>query len=121
MKPFKIIVLLGICSFIASCEKESITPEQVHVPLGQEFNIELESNWTTGYHWEWVNAGEVSVLDSMGITYQSTDSLLGAPGIETWMFRSILKGEETLNFEYRSPQGTDTLAPLVKEFLINVF
>jgi predicted secreted protein len=121
MKTFKVSVFLGICSLIASCEKESITPEQVHVPLGQEFNIELESNWTTGYHWEWVNAGEVSVLDSMGITYQSKDSLLGAPGIETWMFKSILKGEETLNFEYRSSQGTDTLASASKEFLINVY
>lgn len=114
-------MLLAICSIVLSCEKENIAPAQVDVPLGQEFPIELESNWSTGYHWQWVNEGEVSVVDSVGITYQSEDSLLGVPGIEKWMFRSILKGEETLRFEYQSPLGTNSLAPLTKEILITVY
>ena len=121
MKINKFILLLGICFFISSCEKESITPEKVDIPLGQEFPIELESNWSTGYHWQWVNEREVSVVDSTGITYQSEDSLLGVPGIEEWMFKSLLIGEETLKFEYRSPQVTDTMALVTREILINVY
>ena len=121
MKTNTIIVFLGICVFILACEKESITPEQGDVLLGQDLYIKLESNWSTGYHWRWVNKDEVSVLDSAGTTYLPEDPLLGSPGIEKWIFKSILTGEETLKFEYRSPQGTDTLAPVTKEFLINVY
>lgn len=115
------MLFLGICVLTLSCEKESITPEQVDVPLGQDLYIKLESNWSTGYHWQWVNKDEVSVLDSVGITYLSEDPLLGSPGIEKWIFKAILTGEEKLKFEYRSPQGTDTLAPVTKEFLVNVY
>lgn len=48
-------MLFGICVFVSSCEKENITPEQVDVPLGKKFSIELESNWSTGHHWRWKN------------------------------------------------------------------
>lgn len=121
MKAIKFTVLLGICVFVSSCEKENITPEQVNVPLGQEFPIKLESNWSTGYHWVWINENEVSVVDSTGFTYISEDPLLGESGIEKWMFKSILKGEEILEFEYQSPQGTDSDTSVIKEILINVY
>ena len=121
MKTIKFIALLGICVFISSCEKENSTPEQFEVPLGQEFSIELESNWSTGYHWVWINEGVVAVVDSAGITFLPEGSLLGESGIEKWKFKSILEGEETLMFEYQSPQGTDSNAPIIEEFLICVY
>ena len=88
----------------------------------RNFHIELESNWSTGHHWVWVNEGDVSVVDSTGFTYMSEGPLLGdSSGVEKWMFKSILKGVETLIFEYQSPQGTDSEAPEIKEFLIRVY
>ena len=121
MKTIKLIALLGICVFASSCEKENVTPNQVDVPLGQEFSIELESNWSTGYHWIWINEGEVSVVDSKGFTYLPEGSLLGNSGIEKWMFKSILIGEETLKFEYQPPQGSDSDTLVIKEILICVY
>ena len=121
MKSTTYIILLGVLTLMLSCEKESIAPDHLEVQLGQAFSIELDANWSTGYQWQWVNGQEISVVESRGITYQPKGSLLGAPGKEKWIFKSILRGEETLRFEYRSPHGGDSPALVSREILIHVF
>jgi len=103
-------VTLGTMLLIASgCERgvrlgEDDSGGSVTVPVGETFEIVLESNPTTGYSW-----GPAEVPDCVeqeGESEYDSDApptMMGAGGEETWRFTAVETGEGTLRLEYRRP------------------
>jgi inhibitor of cysteine peptidase len=95
---------------------------QVTRELGQVFTVTLESNPSTGYHWEWV-AGQESIIEQVGKTeFKQPETggppLVGAGGWEIFNFKAVSRGQMILKLVYRRPweEGVDPL----KIFLLQV-
>jgi predicted secreted protein len=69
------------------------------VILSQSFEIQLEANHSTGYSWFWINNS--SKFDSVSREYITLTDRIGGPGLETWIFKAINKGLDSLIFEYK--------------------
>jgi predicted secreted protein len=84
------------------------------VKVGQEFNITLESNPTTGYQWQLAKQLNGTVLVFLGSEYKPSESdLLGAGGIEIWRFKAVNSGTTEISLKYVRPWETDV--PPIKE------
>ena len=97
-----IILLLSI----NACKTQRPAPVKADysVTIQEEFQLEMESNATTGYSWKWMNHKAVSIVDSIGFSYTVTyPDRMGSPGKEIWKFRAIQSGTDTLHFVYRRP------------------
>jgi formylglycine-generating enzyme required for sulfatase activity/predicted secreted protein len=83
--------------------KTSADVEKIDVLVGEEFEINLESNPTTGYSWSLVEHLP-DWLELVDTTYVPTDpGMVGGGGVETWTFRATGSGSATLTFEYERP------------------
>lgn len=116
----KLIVLLLCSAFLSSCNKEEEPLQEFDITVGDQFTIELEANWSTGYSWDWENSLAVSVVDTIGRVYIQSDPNSGRPGIEKWTFVGKLVGEETLSFVYQKAYGEDPEPSAKREFLVDV-
>jgi inhibitor of cysteine peptidase len=81
---------------------------------GQDLQLTLVSNHTTGYRWVWANPVN-PVLAQVGKpgfkpSEAAKDGTVGVGGTETWIFRPIGPGQFTLKMEYRRPWGMQTPA-----------
>ena len=69
------------------------------VEVGDEFEVRLESNPTTGYGW--VVAAQPEVVDLVSNDFQAPDTdLVGAAGIEVFVFEATATGAGELRLEY---------------------
>lgn len=82
--------------------KTYTNPDKViEVQKGQEFQIALGSNPTTGYTWRVDFATNlISLIDKK---FRPTSKLFGAPGTETFTFSTLNKGETEIVFSYLRP------------------
>ena len=79
--------------------------QPLRLSAGQEFNLRLPSNPTTGFRWE-VRDNAASVLQSLGPEVYSNPEdagLVGAGGISTWRFTAREPGEGRLLLTYQQP------------------
>jgi inhibitor of cysteine peptidase len=104
----KILSLLFIFTFIISACKANrplkITdPAQaIEVNTGDEFTIVIESNPTTGYHWEIM--GELSNVEFVSKDYQAEEPIAtGSGGVDMWTFKAISTGEAQITLGYYPP------------------
>ncbi|MBI9101642.1 MAG: protease inhibitor I42 family protein [Spirochaetales bacterium] len=89
----------------------SLSKAEYSIKVGETINIELESNWSTGYQWHFINSDAVTVVAKSDMNYGADESgddqiddeeeLCGAPGVEVWRFTGMTPGKETLNFHYK--------------------
>jgi inhibitor of cysteine peptidase len=71
----------------------------VIVEVGDEFEIRLDSNPTTGYAWQVVAAPDG--VELVAATFEEPDTdLVGAGGIETFVFVGATEGSGELRLEY---------------------
>jgi inhibitor of cysteine peptidase len=76
--------------------------------IGRELVLNLESNPSTGYRWVQADT-ETPVLIVFGKpAYKQGSPLPGAGGVESWTFRAVERGAQTLKFEYRRPWEKNT-------------
>ncbi|HCK65362.1 MAG TPA: hypothetical protein DHW49_03780 [Anaerolineae bacterium] len=122
----KIVSLLFIFAFIISAcggsEPLQITdPTQtIEVNAGEEFTIVIESNPTTGYHWEIMS--ELSNVEFISKDYQAEEPITtGSGGVDLWTFKAISTGEALITLGYyppyedpEPPQQTTTFVVTVK-------
>jgi predicted secreted protein len=106
MRRWIVVALMG---FVAvSCGSDDATPvvldlsdsgSAVSVAVGDTFEVQLDSNRTTGY--EWIVAEQPD-----GVTLQSSDylvpgtSLVGAGGVDVFVFEATATGSGTLRLDY---------------------
>ncbi len=90
---------------------EALVDSIIHVTAGNDFSISLDTNPTTGYHWELrqIEQREIIVEQSGDPEYtpdDHEDGMVGVGGTEVWQFHSIAAGEAVLHFVYCPPGAT---------------
>ena len=125
MKPALFPVFLLLLLLIAACGSPKVTdPQQpIEAGIGKEFSIVLESNPTTGYHWEIVGELDPTLVEFVKNDYTSTSdpNLVGGGGLEVWTFRAVNAGEAQVTLGYYppsndpvDPQQTTTFTVILK-------
>ena len=104
----KLVIVLGILTLLAACTPNvSVFTDPdttIIVNKGDRFSIELPSNVTTGYNWEFVTPIDTEFLTVVNTDYINPDTTLeGAGGTQVWVFEAIQPGATTILLEYKRP------------------
>jgi predicted secreted protein len=108
------MVVLALVCLLAGCPAASTgrvgaSVASFHVAAGEEFNVRLTANRTTGYSWALGAALDESILTLASHQYRAPDELrLGEGGTSEWRFRGVAAGRTTVLFFYRRPWATDS-------------
>jgi inhibitor of cysteine peptidase len=100
---------------------EANSGEEVQVDPADRFEVQLESNPTTGYSWvldEESTGGVISLEDDEFVEPDS--DLVGAPGTQVFTFEAVESGTTTLRLEYVRPFEDDPVAEQTMELVIEV-
>ncbi len=130
MKTIYLSFLALLLIFQTGCDKEDEATDSLlkskkisdyEIALNGELQINLASNPTTGYSWEWTNEDQVQILQKADWSYSSDPSgLEGAGGQEKWTFKGVKEGTGTIRLEYRRHWDPGSTIQ-VKTFRVNVF
>lgn len=132
MKPTHYL-LLALVVLLAACAAPPPAPEEpaqssmpaltdptqpILVKAGETFFIVVESNPTTGYHWEIV--GDLNGVELVSREYTAGEPVIpGSSGVEVWIFKAVSAGETTLVLG-SFPPGESTTAEQELQFTITV-
>ena len=129
MMFLRVLMLLVICTatfslsscgetsydygFKISCEKfeeNSSYSSELELEVGDKIKLELCSNQTTGFNWDYEFTAENIVKEVSHDYEEPGESVVGAPGVELWTFEAIEKGTTEIKMEYSQPWegGTKT-------------
>jgi len=71
------------------------------IAVNESFQLELDSNPSTGYSWKWTNKQSVSIVETLDEEYiPSAPALIGSGGKEIWKFKGLKGGTDTIKLEY---------------------
>jgi predicted secreted protein len=123
----KIPTLLLLVVLFTACSSKSMAPtdpeKTIDVRAGEEFTIILESNPTTGYHWEIVKDSlEENLVQFVSNKYQriSDPGLVGGGGVDVWTFKAVNSGEAKIALGYYPPSNTPTEPERTETFNVNI-
>ena len=114
MKKFLIlllsIILLAACASKTEPAVEDLVisdvSKNIEATIGSEFKIVLDSNPSTGYHWELGDDMDESIVQFVSKSYN--DGGLSAPGSggrDAWIFKAVKEGETHITLLYYSPSN----------------
>ena len=76
----------------------------ITVVQGQNFTVQLQSNPSTGYHWEpTYDNSSISFINRVFIAYSA--SMPGAPGADVFTFQGTKQGTSVITFNDISPSN----------------
>ena len=122
----KISFILLQCILLSACTRAAAQPSDPQVVIekivGDEFRLVLESNPSTGYHWEAVGGLDSNVVELISKYYQSTSevTLVGGGGVEIWVFRATGVGQTTITLGYYPPSGSGAEPEKTQTFTVKV-
>lgn len=110
MKRIAAFALLVMSMFVIGCNYNK----------GKNFTIELESNPTTGYEWEYSldKEGIVEVEKDTYVPDENSNELVGAGGIQTYEIKGLKEGSVTLTLVYKRSWEDDTIE--TKKYVLEV-
>ncbi len=92
---------------------------QLQLLTGDTLSVELKSNPTTGYRWQFVAPDDPGVLNSTGDEFIAPQTeRCGAPGRQKLSFTAAASGETVLRLDYVRPWEKDT--PPMQSFRVPV-
>jgi len=78
----------------------------IEVIAGNEFKIVIESNPSTGYHWELIGDLDDRVIQFISNDYRASEPVMpGSGGADVWVFKAIEAGETTITLGYYPPSN----------------
>jgi len=87
---------------------------------GAEFEAVVATNPSTGYSWVWPDGAAATVIEPVGkprFDRNVEDAIrTGSGGAETWRFRAVRPGRETVRLEYR--RVWETASPPARTFTV---
>jgi len=115
---FAVLIFL-FCSFSYSQEKTyTASDAEISASLGENFNIILPSNHTTGYSWSVGMVADNSQIVVTGMDYDvAPDAKTGEGGDEVWHLKAVAPGTAKVIFYYARAWENDKP---VKEVTFNV-
>ncbi len=95
---------------------------QLDATAGGTFKLMLNSNPTTGYHWEIVGALDETVVKFVSKDYKSTSEpgLVGGGGVDVWTFQAVGAGETTITLGYYPPSNNPVDPEQTQTFTVKV-
>lgn len=111
-------LLLGACSTAAKPSDPAVV---IETSPGKEFKVVLESNPTTGYHWELVGEVDENVVGFVSRDYRAdTPQTTGSGGVDIWVFKAAAAGETQITLGYYPPSNTPTDPDQTETFTVRV-
>lgn len=84
-------------------QKSSHLENEFEIEVGDKIKAKLCANPTTGFSWDYVLADE-NVMRFESHDYIEPDSeLVGAGGVDVWVFKAIRTGKAVITMEYSKP------------------
>jgi inhibitor of cysteine peptidase len=75
--------------------------QEIHLEPGEEVEIILDSNPTTGYEWTLAKLDEAVLVQSGEVDYVADEPVApGSGGLDSWRFEAVAPGTTTLRLEY---------------------
>jgi inhibitor of cysteine peptidase len=109
-----------LVSYQQNPDEENLN-DRLEVTVGQEFNITLASNATTGYRWELTALPDEAVVKLVTNAYKSPETrALGAGGQEIWTFRAVGLGRTVINLKYVRPWEKNVAPVKTASFAVDV-
>ncbi len=96
---------------------ENDTGKTVEIAVGDELEVILQGNPTTGYLWE-VSSIDSSVLQSNKADFVANNAAIGAGGLEIIRFHALATGKSELKLIFHRPFEQNT--PPLKTFAVTV-
>lgn len=106
MKVFRMVsvVLFAVLALSmisgASAAQPTINTKHMNVHVNEKFGFNLGSNPSTGYSWIPVYNTKYVKGVSATFTPNKNPNIVGAPGVEHFVFKPIKKGETTIILKY---------------------
>ena len=106
----------------ASGDKPNDPQVALETSVGKEFKVVLESNPTTGYHWEIVGDLDAAVVEFVSKDYKSTSdpNLVGGGGLDTFVFKAVGAGKTTITLGYYPPSNDAVKPEKTETFTVTV-
>lgn len=118
----KLFVLLVLSILLIGCASPVVTPttdpagstrpaitdpfQPIEVQAGETFNIVIDSNPSTGYHWEIV--GELNGVEFVSTEYTADEPVApGSGGVDIWTFKAVSSGEAQITLGSFPPGATE--------------
>lgn len=130
-----ILPILVIASFLmAACGGKNAQPSSEPAALqttdpasplsanaGNEFKIVLESNASTGYHWEIVGELDKSIVEFVSRDYQGSEPVMpGSGGKDVWTFKAVSAGKTEITLGYYPPSNNPVTPQQTMTFTVTV-
>lgn len=111
----KILFLLVISAFsLSACGggsgdeifQISDPAKQLEASAGNEFKIVIESNPSTGYHWELVDELDGNIVEFVSREYRGgQEAMPGSGGVDVWTFKAVAAGKTHITLGYYPPSN----------------
>ena len=114
------------CANRAASPAPAPTPASFLVRPGDQFDVRLEANPSTGYRWDLGRPLDESIVKLVGSDYQREPAPAGgaAPvgqaGLETWRFEAVAPGRTMVELVYRRPWETASAPARVVLYSVEV-
>ena len=120
----KILTFLFITILLSACSR-SIATEEPAIPVldisdpakileataGSEFKIIIDSNPTTGYHWEIIGEVDANIVEFISKDFKGSEPAApGSGGVDVWVFKAVGAGETHITLGYYPPSN-DPIEP----------
>lgn len=80
--------------------------QPMEVQAGEMFNIVIDANPSTGYHWEIVS--ELSGVEFVSTEYTADEPVApGSGGVNVWTFKAVSAGETQITFGSYPPGASE--------------
>ena len=131
----KFFILFFITAFISACSLAGATEAPTAVPqlnisdpaknleatAGNEFKIIIDSNPTTGYHWEIIGELDEAVLEFISQEYRADEPMLtGSGGVDVFTFKALKAGETLITLGYYPPSNDPVEPDQIVTFNVTV-
>jgi len=129
VKIVDFIIVLSIVLLLTGCiqndapatvpvSNENEMSKNLSIKLGETFELEFQSNPSTGF--EWFEQHDTTVLQLVSSKYRqnSNNRIVGNPGTQTFVFKAVGKGKTTIEFVYKRSWEKDI--PPAKKVLYRV-
>ncbi|MBI5946449.1 MAG: protease inhibitor I42 family protein [Chloroflexi bacterium] len=107
-------ILLSACAVTGATEAPTTAPQfEISDPAkileaaaGSEFKIIIDSNPTTGYHWEIVDELDANVVEFVSKDFKGSEPVMpGSGGVDVWTFKALSAGKTHITLGYYPPSN----------------
>jgi inhibitor of cysteine peptidase len=105
-----ILVLFTACGGRPTPQAEDLVisdpAKNLEATVGSEFKIVINSNPSTGYHWELGDDLDEAIVEFVSKDYQADKpELPGSGGQDVWVFKALKAGEVQITLLYYPPSN----------------